>query len=409
MPRGPRPFPLRRPLGALGAVLLMGSLASCSAVRASAGAERACAIPVPDIFDRASPAVVFITATSINPYRLSDRVIHVVGSGFIVDASGLILTNSHVAYGRQSIRVTLDDGTSLPARLVGADPLFDVAVLRIQPPSPGSLRTIPLGDSDAMRVGEEVLAIGNPLGLDQTLTRGIVSAVNRILPETPFSLMEPLIQTDTPINPGNSGGPLLNRCGEVIGLNTAVISGAQNIGFAIPINLIKEVLPSLVTHGRLVRPWIGFHGQLVGDELRDVLRIALVEGLLVEVIEPGSPAEKAGLQGGGLELVLGGREYLLGGDIVTSVNGRRLNAPDSLSQVMRSLKVGQTMSLTVFRNGEYRVVEYELPERPLLPGDLPGQRSLAPLGGPGRRSRPADLPRGAGPGPALRGAGPVRP
>src|SRR5262249_30070469 len=174
-------------------------LAACSAVRPGLAAERAsgrCAESIPDIYDRASPAVVFIGATSINPYKLSDRVTHVVGSGFIIDSGGLILTNAHVAFGRQSIRVTLDDGTVLSAELVGADAIFDLAVLRIPPPEKTTLPTLALGDSDRLRVGEEVVAIGNPLGLDQTLTRGVVSALNRILPDTPYSIMEPLIQTD---------------------------------------------------------------------------------------------------------------------------------------------------------------------------------------------------------------------
>ena len=369
-------------------LLLAGSLAACSAIGAGTAAAQHsgtdCAEPMPEIFTRVSPAVVSIAATSINPYRLSDRVRHVVGSGFFFDASGLILTNAHVVFDRQSIRVTLDDGTSVPAQVVGADPILDVAVLRIPQPSGGTLPTIPLADSDRVRVGEEVAAIGNPLGLDQTLTRGIVSAINRILPETPLSLLEPLIQTDTPINPGNSGGPLLNRCGEVIGITTAVISDAQNISFAIPINLAKGILPALLEHGRVARPWIGFHGQLVGESLRDLLRIPLAEGLLIEVIEPGSPADRAGLRGGQLEIAIAGREFLFGGDIITTMNGARLDAPERLIAAMRALKVGDTLHLTVFRQGEYSEVEYVLPERPLLPGDVPGQSSLAPAGQPRR-------------------------
>ncbi len=231
----------------LGLLLLMASLGGWGVARegrAAALPEAAtCPESISDVYDRVSPAVVFITATSINPYSIAERVERTVGSGFLIDSSGLILTNAHVAFGRQFIMVTLDDGTVSPAQLVGADPIFDLALLRIPPPATGTLTTVSVGDSERVRVGEEVLAIGNPLGLDQTLTRGIVSAINRILPETPFSLMEPLIQTDAAINPGNSGGPLLNRCGEVIGINTAIMPEAQNIGFAIPINLAKAVLP----------------------------------------------------------------------------------------------------------------------------------------------------------------------
>ena len=381
----------------LGLLLLAGSLVSCAAARAGQAADQpkaaTCSDSLSDVFDRVSPAVVYITATSINPYSLAERVERIVGSGFLIDASGLILTNSHVAFDRQSITVTLDDGAVLSARLVGADPIFDLALLRIPQPSTGRLPTAALGDSERVRVGEEVLAIGNPMGLDQTMTRGIVSGINRILPETPFSFMEPLIQTDAPINPGNSGGPLLNRCGEVIGINTAILPDAQNIGFAIPINLAKEVLPSLLAQGRVIRPWLGFHGQLVGEPLRNLLRIPLVDGLLVEVVEPGSPAERAGLHGGQLDVVIAGHAVLVGGDIITSLNGTPLNSPDRLGQVMRSLKVGASVRLTVFREGNYREVEYSLPERPILPADIRGQRSLAPP--PGRGFQPAAPPSSA--------------
>jgi len=381
-------------------LLLAGVLVvnAFSAVRTSAAAERSpaggCTESIPDIFDRVSPSVVFIATTAVNPYQPFDRVSHSVGSGVIIDPAGLILTNFHVVSDRQVITVTLDDGTSLAAQLVGGDPIFDLALLRIPPPSSGKLPAATLGDSDRVRVGEEVLAIGNPLGLDQTLTRGIVSAVNRILPETPFSLMEPMIQTDTPINPGNSGGPLLNRCGEVIGITTAMMEEAQNIGFAVPINLAKTVQPSLMTQGRVIRPWLGFHGQLVDESLQELIRIPLVAGLLVEVIEPGSPAEKAGLRGGQVEVVINGRSFLLGGDIITGMNGVRMVSPEALLDGMRALKVGMKVRLSVYRDGQSRDVEYILPERPVLPGDLGGERTLAPVSG---RSDERVVPGGSSP------------
>lgn len=380
-----------RARGTAGPILLLmaASLAACSTIGVSRAAAQhpgtECAEPVPAIFSRVSPAVVSVAATSINPYRTSDRVRRVGGSGFLFGAAGLILTNAHVVVDRQSIRVTLDDGSTLSAQVVGADPIFDVAVLRIREPSGETLPTIPLGDSEQVRVGEEVVAIGNPLGLDQTLTRGIVSAINRILPETPLSLLQPLIQTDTPINPGNSGGPLLNRCGEVIGIMTAMIPDAQNLGFAVPINLAKSILPLLLEQGRVIRPWIGFHGQLVDADLQEILRLPLVEGLLVEAIEPGSPAARNGLRSGQLEIAIAGREFLFGGDIITAINGTPLTSTDRLIEAMRALKVGDTLRLRVFRDGEYSDVEYELPERPLLPGDMPGQSSLAPVAGARRR------------------------
>jgi serine protease Do len=362
-------------------LFLLGFLASCAHVQEVLASKRprraACAASIPDLFERVAPAVVFISATSINPYQLSDRISHIVGTGFIYDPSGLVLTNSHVAYGRQSITITLDDGTSTPAQLVGADPISDLAVLRIPRPAEGKLPTAKMGDSDRVRIGENVLAIGNPLGLNQSVTRGIVSALNRLVPETPFSLQEPLIQTDAPINPGNSGGPLLNRCGEVIGISTALIAEAQNIGFAIPINLAKSVLPSLLTHGHVSRPWIGFHGQLIDRSLLDLLRIPLTEGLLVEAIEPGSPAEHAGLHGGQTEVTIAGREFLIGGDIVTSMNGQRLDDLEKLSNAMRALQVDATVRMKVFRDGKELDIRYVTPERPILPGDVRGDGMLA--------------------------------
>jgi serine protease Do len=312
-----------------------------------------------------------ITGQSINPYRREGRVSHTVGSGFIVDAGGLVLTNAHVAFGRQSLRVTLDDGTVVPGRVLGADPIFDIAVVQIPKPDKGTLPTAPIGDSDKIRVGEDVIAIGNPMGLDQTVTRGIVSGMNRILPGTSMLFIEPMIQTDTPINPGNSGGPLFNRCGEVIGITTAMVEEAQNIGFAIPINLVKAVLPSLIKNGRVIRPWLGFDGTLISAEMKKLLNLPLADGLLVEAVEPGSPAEGVGMRGGHLQVTVGTTSILLGGDIVTSINGTRMDDPQKLAPTLRALTVGDKVKLTVYREGQVREVEFILPERPLMPSDLP--------------------------------------
>lgn len=356
-------------------VLAMLALAAFSL--ADACAAPACDQPISALYERVSPTVVTIAGQSINPYRLEGRVSHNVGSGFIVDANGLILTNSHVAFGQQSLTVTLDDGTILPARLLGADPIYDIAAVKILKPDKGTLPTVRMGDSDKIRIGEDIIAVGNPLGLDQTVTRGIISGLNRILPESPLSLSEPMIQTDTPINPGDSGGPLFNRQGEVIGITTAMIEGAQNIGFAIPINLVKAVLPSLLKNGRVIRPWLGFHGTLIRADLKKILNLPLVDGLLVEAVEPGSPAEAAGIRGGSLEVTVGTTTLLLGGDIVTSINDTPMNDPDKLMLIRRALTVGSKVKLALYREGEVREAEYVLPERPLMPSDLPEDQSFA--------------------------------
>ena len=378
-----------RRLRALIASFLVGTLGCASHARVGNAADpesAACSDSAAAIYERVAPAVVFIAATSVNPYRLSDRVSRVVASGVLLEPTGLILTNAHVAYGRQVLRVTLDDGTALPAELVGADPIFDVALIRIAPPGGAALPVAKLGDSSQVRVGDEVLALGNPLGLEQTLTRGIVSSINRVLPDVPRSLAESLIQTDAAINPGNSGGPLLDRCGLVVGINTATIPDAQSIGFAVPINLARTLIPDLVQHGHVIRPWVGFHGQLLGEELRRLLRLPLTDGLAVEVVEPGSPAERAGLRGGHIDVEVDGQQLLLGGDIVTEINGVRLDDPDRLEEAMRALKVGGTVRLELFRDGAVRRVEYALPERPVLPSDLAISRATMPIG---RRGRPA--------------------
>jgi serine protease Do len=338
--------------------------------------KRQCKQPIPDIFDTIAPSVVTVAAISINPYSFTDRVQHRTGSGFIVDQAGLIVTNAHVVIQAQSVTVFLQDDTALPAKILGLDPIFDVALLRVD--SPGVLPAVKLGDSERLRVGEDVIAIGNPLGLDETLTRGVVSAVNRVLPAMSLIFSEPFIQTDAPINPGNSGGPLVNRCAEVVGVNTAILAEAQNIGFAIPINIVKNILPSLLAYGRVIRPWLGFHGQFIGEDLQKFLRVRLATGFLIEAIEPGSPAEKADLRAGAFELVIDGRSLLLGGDIITEVNGSKIDSPDALVAAVAPLKVGSKLRLTVFRAGEQKEIEYELPERPLLPGDFAEKPALAP-------------------------------
>src|SRR5262249_9624312 len=203
------------------------------------------------------------------------------------------------------------------AKVLGADPILDVAVLRIAVPDVG-LPKATLGDSDTLQVGEEVVAIGNPMGLDQTLTHGVISGMDRQLPEFPLNLMLPLIQTDAAINPGSSGGPLVNRCGEVVGLASALLADAKSIGFAIPINIVKQAVPQLVQHGRVIRPWLGVSGKVIGKEVRSLLKLPLVDGFLVETVEPGSPAAKAGVHEGDLLIAIAGGEVLFRGDIITA-------------------------------------------------------------------------------------------
>ncbi len=328
-----------------------------------------CNKPLPELFKQVSPAVVFISAISIDPFKLNNRINIGIGSGIIFRDEGLILTNSHVVFGRQAIFVTLDDGRKFPLILLGADPISDLAILKI-PDAPKDLPKAVLGDSNEIQIGEEVIAIGNPLGLEQTLTRGVISGVNRIIEETQMPLMLPLIQMDAAINPGNSGGPLVNLCGEVIGINTATMSEAQNIGFAIPINLVKKTIPELIKEGRVIRPWVGVHGKLVEKDAMAILNVPLTEGFLIEAVEPGSPAQKAGLRGGELPVMVAGLEILLGGDIITHINEMAVDSPEMVVKIYRSLKVGEKIVVDFSRTGKKMKAEFIISERPILPSDL---------------------------------------
>jgi S1-C subfamily serine protease len=224
-----------------------------------------------------------------------------------------------------------------------------------------------LGDSTTIKVGDEVVAIGNPIGLDQTMTRGIVSGLNRVLPGVSD---EAMIQTDAPINPGNSGGPLVDRCGQVIGINTLISEDAQSIGFAVPINAARVALRELREAGRVVRPWLGMQGRAVDAALGAVVRMPITPGYLVEVVFEGGPAEQAGVRGGNLAIVVQGEEYLLGGDILTAIQGTPVRTHQDYVAKVRTLKPAQRVKITLMRDGHTRELTLTVSERPRLPTDL---------------------------------------
>ena len=226
------------------------------AIPQPAFAQQACTESLASLYERVSPSVVSIQVTKINKAKPQRRFETVVGSGVVIERDGHLLTNAHVVDGAASLSVTLDSGARTPARVLGMDTVTDLALLRIETPSP--LPAARLGDSSALHVGDEVVAIGNPMGLEQTMTRGIVSGLNRILPGL---AEQPMIQTDAPINPGNSGGPLVDRCGSVVGINTFISEEANSIGFALPINAGKAILRDLRETGRVIRPWLGLQGR----------------------------------------------------------------------------------------------------------------------------------------------------
>lgn len=319
-----------------------------------------------DVFQKVHPAVVNIVATTLGVNFWMEIIPREgQGSGFIIDGNGYILTNNHVVEMAQKITVTLSSGRKLSAALVGRDPMSDLAVIKI--PSGIADTVAVLGDSDQVRVGQKAVAIGNPFGLSHTLTTGIVSALNREIRTKEGPPIKDLIQTDAAINPGNSGGPLLNSNGEVIGINTAIFSlsgGYQGIGFAIPINRAKEVATQLITSGKVMRPWLGITGVTISKDLANELRLATDTGvMIIEVIE-GSPADQAGLRGGNREIIVGNMRLLIGGDIITAMNGRPIREMEGLIGLLDKSSAGKTVSLSILRNGTPYEVEVLLTERP---------------------------------------------
>jgi serine protease Do len=341
------------------------TLAILLLVASTTTAAGQCNEPYTALFERVSPSVISIQAMKINKERPQRRFETIVGSGFFIDRDGYALTNAHVVDGAASLSITLDNGEKLPARTIGIDPVLDLALLRIE--GKNGVTSARFGDSSTLRVGEEVVAIGNPIGLDQTMTRGIVSGLNRLLPGVGD---QPMIQTDAPINPGNSGGPLVDRCGMVMGINTFISEEAQSIGFAVPVNAVKAVLKDLRELGKVVRPWIGVQGRAVDQRLSGIVRMPLVPGYLVEVVYDGSPADRAGIRGGSTSVVLQGDEYLLGGDILTAINGQAVRNHQEYIARVSTLRPGQRVRVTIARDGQSRELTLTVAERPRLPGDL---------------------------------------
>ncbi len=331
----------------------------------AAARAQPCTDPLPVLFERVSPSVVSIQATRIDKLRTQHRFETVVGSGVVIDRDGHVLTNAHVVDGAASVAATLASGARVAARLVGLDPVLDVALLRVE--SRTAVPAARLGDSSALRVGEEVIAIGSPVGLDRSMSRGIVSGLNRLLPGLAD---QPMIQTDAAINPGNSGGPLVDRCGAVVGINTFISEEAQNVGFAVPVNAVKAVLRDLRETGRVVRPWLGIQGRAVTPALTSLVRLPLAPGYLVEVVYDGSPADRAGIRGGHLAVVIQGEEYLLGGDVLTAIQGQPVRSHEDYVARVSALKPGQHVRVVIVRDGQARELTLTVGERPRLPSDL---------------------------------------
>jgi serine protease Do len=263
-----------------------------------------------------------------------------LGSGFIISQDGYILTNDHVVDGADEIKVKLSDGREFTGEIRGLDPKLDLALIKID--AGEDLPVARLGDSEAIKVGEWVMAIGNPFGLEQTVTVGIVSAKGRVIGAGPY---DDFIQTDASINPGNSGGPLFNMRGEVVGINTAIVAQGQGIGFAIPVNMAKQIIPQLRDEGRVTRGWLGVTVQALNKELADSFGLDSTHGALVNEVIEDSPADKAGLKRG---------------DIIVEYDGTRVDELNDLPRLVAATPVGETVRVKVFRDGKERTIKVEI-------------------------------------------------
>jgi S1-C subfamily serine protease len=328
---------------------------------------------VVSVYQSAGPGVVHITSRSytydffFNPVPQEGT-----GSGFVYDTEGHIVTNFHVVEGAEELFVTLADETVLPAQVVGTDPSNDLAVIKVDAAS-DALRPVPLGQSEGLQVGQFVVAIGNPFGLERTLTVGVISALGRIIESPDNRFIGEIIQTDAAINPGNSGGPLLDLAGRVIGVNTAILSTSQSsagIGFAVPVNTVQRVVPELIAQGRYPHPWLAASMLSLTPRWVEILRqagmdVPVEHGILVIETAQGSAAERAGLRAGE-QLIRVGRQVLpVGGDIIVAVNGQPVQDSRELTIYLETkTRVGDTVELTIIRDGQEERLEVPLDQRP---------------------------------------------
>ncbi|MBI4504957.1 MAG: trypsin-like peptidase domain-containing protein [Chloroflexi bacterium] len=316
---------------------------------------------IADIYERVSPSVVSILSSLVTEGPIEGFPQRGAGSGFVIDKQGHILTNNHVVDGAGRLRVTLANGDSYRADVVGRDPWHDLAVVKIDAPAQ-DLVPVAVGDSDQVRVGELAVAIGNPFGYERTVTVGIISGRGRSLPSRTRRTLANLIQTDAPINPGNSGGVLLNARGEVIGINTAIENPTGQrffigLGFAVPINTAKRYLPQLLAGEKIKSAWLGISGTGITPDVVDELQLPTKRGVLVREVTEGGPAAKAGLRGGGDEPAKG--------DVITAIDSRPVTKVEDIITYLDAQKApGDTVTLTILRGGQQQQLQVTLGEFP---------------------------------------------
>jgi S1-C subfamily serine protease len=334
-------------------------------------------LTIREIYRRAAPGVVQITSTTLSQgevdplfgFPLPQQEQKAQGSGFVIDESGYIVTNYHVVAGATDIEVSFSNKESMKGRVIGTDQATDVALLKVDADA-RALTPLELGDSEQAQVGDSVVAIGNPFGLERSITAGIVSALQRTIESPAESPIDRVIQTDAPINRGNSGGPLLNAAGQVIGVNTQIATASSSpevgnvgIGFAIPINTVRDVVDQLERRGRVDHAELGAGVQELNKDIAELFRLPVDSGLLVTSVKEGSGAEKAGIKAGDTQVVVSGESWLLGGDILVKAGGAKLATGDDLQRVVAAAKPGQRMKIELFRGDQRKTVTVVLSRR----------------------------------------------
>jgi S1-C subfamily serine protease len=339
-------------------------------------------LSINEIYRRSAPGVVQVTATSIatpsdsffgTPFGAPDQQVQrAEGSGFVWDKSGHIVTNYHVVSGARSVEVSFSNKDTLKAKIVGADPSTDIAVLKVDAHS-RALTPLTLGNSDRIRVGDSVVAIGNPFGLDRSVTAGIVSALQREIQAPNSYAIDHVIQTDAAINHGNSGGPLIDARGEVIGVNSQIQTGSTaaqgnvGVGFAIPINTVKTVVAQLIRSGKVEHAFIGISAKPIDSSVASLFHFPVEQGLLVQSVQPGSGAAKSGLRGGTTQVVVAGDTWKLGGDVIVRADGVHVGSLDRLRDLVAAKKPGESMRLDIYRGQKEISIDVKLGRQPNSP------------------------------------------
>ena len=331
-----------------------------------------------EIYRSSAPGVVHIETTTRvsqqndpffgNPFGTTTETQRALGSGFVIDRAGDIVTNYHVVHGAATIQVSFSNNERYRAHLVGSDPSTDIAVLKVNVQA-SALKALPLGNSDAVRVGDQVIAIGNPFGLDRSVTAGIVSAVQRRI-EAPNNLsIAHVIQTDAALNHGNSGGPLLDAQGDVIGVNAQIETGGVGdgnvgIGFAIPINTVKDVVAQLIKHGKVEHAFLGIEGKTLTPQIAHLFHLPVMTGVLVATVRPGTGAAQAGVKAASDEVTVQGESWPAGGDVIVKVDHEPIGSVEQLIDVIASKQPGDKIQVEVVRGGSHKTLTVKLGRQP---------------------------------------------